>query len=372
MTMRFGIGLAVAVLATVGTAEAQRPAPAPPAPPAPPSRPASIAPPSPPSPPSPPPAYQGGAAERTERFSRRVRIGRNGRFSISNIAGDLVITAASGDEVSIDAVKRTRGDERELADVTIEVDASNNRVDVRTVYSSVPDRRRERGRFGGDGRFRGNDWVRVDYTIAVPAAVEVDAKSVSGTVKITGVQGAVRAETISGGITTTATPNLEVAKSVSGTVEINDIATDRSVAATTISGALRGRNVKARSLELRTVSGDMALTDAASERIEAQSMSGSIDFTGSLARGGRYDFNVHSGAIRLTLPDSVGFHLDAVTFNGSIRSDLPRISGSDTDRGGGRGRGRGLSVRSIQATFGDGSAMIDVRTFSGAITITKR
>src|SRR6185295_14801318 len=69
-------------------------------------------------------AYQGRnvGPEQTERFSRKVRIGRDGRVSISNISGDIVVTAGSGDEVSIDAVKRTRGDRNELAGVEIVVE----------------------------------------------------------------------------------------------------------------------------------------------------------------------------------------------------------------------------------------------------------
>src|SRR3954454_4357071 len=45
--------------------------------------------------------YQGrnNGPEQTERFSRRVKIGRDGRFSLSNISGDIVVTAGSGDEV---------------------------------------------------------------------------------------------------------------------------------------------------------------------------------------------------------------------------------------------------------------------------------
>src|SRR4051812_48546282 len=60
-------------------------------------------------------AYQGRdrGAEQTERFSRKVKVGRDGRVSIANIAGDIIVTGGSGDEVSIEAVKRTRGDRSE-------------------------------------------------------------------------------------------------------------------------------------------------------------------------------------------------------------------------------------------------------------------
>src|SRR6266850_6883668 len=69
-------------------------------------------------------AYQGRdrGPEQTERFSRKVRVGRDGRVSIANISGDIVVTSGAGDEVSIEAVKRTRGSQSELASVHIDVD----------------------------------------------------------------------------------------------------------------------------------------------------------------------------------------------------------------------------------------------------------
>src|ERR1051325_1186756 len=78
-------------------------------------------------------AYQGrnNGPEQTERFSRKVKIGRDGRFSLSNIAGDITVTAGSGDEVSIEAIKRTRGDRSELARVQITVDERGGRAGVR-------------------------------------------------------------------------------------------------------------------------------------------------------------------------------------------------------------------------------------------------
>jgi len=312
-------------------------------------------------------AQSQNATNQTERFTRKVRIGRDGRFDITNIAGEIVITGGSGDEVSIEAVKRTDGDQRELANVTIEVNAGNGRVDVRTVY---PDngRTRFRGR-----RSVGQTGVRVDYTIAVPASTEVGAKSVSGDVRISGIQGSVRVETVSGKVTASSTPRLELAKTVSGEIDVSDIDTDRALTISSISGRLRGRNVKARALELRTVSGDVSIVDAACERIDGRSLSGNVAYEGALARNGRYELTAHSGSIRLTLPESPGFSLSADTFSGTIRSDLPVTF---EDRGPARGRGRraigGISRNSIRARFGDGGAELMVRSFSGDIVISKR
>src|SRR5262245_54579989 len=123
--------------------------------------------------------YQGRQGpEQTDTFSRRVRVGRDGRVSISNISGTITVAAASGDEVSIDAVKRARGDRSQLGRVSIIVEEHPGRVDVRTEY----------GRPFADRLFRG-DSVAVDYTVVVPTGVSLDVSSISGRIKVDGVRG---------------------------------------------------------------------------------------------------------------------------------------------------------------------------------------
>src|SRR5262245_38898378 len=102
-------------------------------------------------------AYQGGAATQTERLSRRFPLGRDGRVSVQNIAGEIIVTGGSGNEVVIEAMKRTRGDQSELARVQIEIEARGGRVDIQTVHP------RQRG-----------DRVWVDYTISMPAAAALE------------------------------------------------------------------------------------------------------------------------------------------------------------------------------------------------------
>ena len=120
--------------------------------------------------------------------------------------------AGSGDEVSIDAVKRTRGDKSELDRVQIDVDERAGRVDVQTDHGQME--RRDRNDRG--------DHVSVDYTMVVPASVSVDLHSISGSVKVTGVHGSLRSETISGNVTITDAPRLETAKTVSGDVMLSE------------------------------------------------------------------------------------------------------------------------------------------------------
>jgi DUF4097 and DUF4098 domain-containing protein YvlB len=302
-------------------------------------------------------SYQGRnrGPEQTDHFSRRIKIGRNGRVSVQNISGDITVTGGPGDEVSIEAVKRARGDQSQLASVHIDVDERSGRVDIRTTHT-------ER-----------NDRVSVDYTITVPSSAGVEVKSISGTLKVANVQGAVRADTVSGNVTTSDTPRLESAKSVSGDILLSGAASDGDLSAGSVSGSVTAKGVKSRGLDLSSVSGDVIVTDVTCDRLGIKSVSGNVEYSGAITKGGRYDIASHSGNVRLTLANPSGFELNANSFSGSIRSDLPLTIGGDADR---RSRERGgrdaMNNHTIHATYGDGSATLTVRSFSGNIVIAKR
>ena len=313
--------------------------------------------------------YQGRnrGPEQSDTLSRKVRIGRTGQVTVQNISGEITVSAGSGDEVTIDAVKRGRGDRSELGRVNIVVEEHPGRVDVRTEY----------GRPGFPDRLFGSSNVSVDYTIVVPDGASVDLKSISGSIRVTGVKGSVRLQTISGNVTTTGATRVEFAKTVSGIVELSGVSFDGDLSASSISGSVRASGLKARSIDISTVSGDVALRDAALERVNARSISGSFEYSGSLDRNGRYDVNSHSGSVRFTLTGTTGFEIDAATFSGSLRSDVPLTVGGDSSpnirlgRGRGRRGGRGPGD-SLQARSGDGSARLMLRTFSGDVVIAKK
>lgn len=97
------------------------------------------------------------------------------------------------------------------------------------------------------------------------------------------------------------------------------------------------------------------------------SCSGHVTFSGTPSRSGRYEFGSHSGHVRLSLAGSAGFELNASTFSGSIRSDIPVTLGSASGR-----QRRGPSRRSIRGIVGEGGAVVSVTTFSGDIIVERR
>jgi DUF4097 and DUF4098 domain-containing protein YvlB len=295
--------------------------------------------------------------EQTETFNGTYTLGSNGSLDLTHIAGDIRVTVGRGNDVRIEAVKRVRHRDaaeakRLLGALRVEVTQAGGRLEIRTVYPRV-----NRG-------FNGS----VDYTISVPQSAAVSLKTVSGDVSVDGVRGEVRAESISGDVDVSATSNLALAKTVSGDVRARDIAA-ATLTLGTVSGTVVASGLKVRTLDASSVSGDLQLSNLEVERLTAKTLSGEIAFEGSLVRGGRYEFNAHSGNVRLLLSaNTPGFELDASTFNGSVRSDFPvtlRSTENTTER-------RGASSRAVRGTYGDASAILALRSFSGNVVITKR
>jgi DUF4097 and DUF4098 domain-containing protein YvlB len=298
--------------------------------------------------------------EQIEKVSQTHKVGEGAALDLSHIAGDIRVTGGTGSEIKIDATKRVRHRDPEqarrlLEALRVDVNNFNGRVEVRTVYP-------RRGSFGN------NVSASVDYVIAVPAGATVSLKSISGDVSVTNVRGEVRAETVSGDVNISGTPNVAIAKTISGDVTAQNIGTQTTLVLSTISGTVLGTGLKVRALEAGSVSGNVRLVGSEVERLEAKSVSGNIEFDAPLTKGGRYEFTSHSGNVRVTLSGNTGFDLDADTFSGSVRSDVPvtlRALGrtEQTRRG---------SNRAIRGTYGDASALLSVRSHSGSVVITKK
>ncbi|HYT64821.1 MAG TPA: DUF4097 family beta strand repeat-containing protein [Vicinamibacterales bacterium] len=311
-------------------------------------------------------SYQGrnrddNREEQTERTTRTLKLGANGVLGLANIAGDIVITRANGSDTTIEIVKTARGrdvnDARELLQlVQVEVTERSGRADVRTRYPSSDDARRYSRR---------NVNVSVAYNVSAPAGTRISVESISGSVKVTDIKGDVSANSVSGNIRISGAGRISAAKTISGSVEISDAQVDGALESSSVSGDVILRRVNARRIDAGSVSGNVKLDDLQCDRVSANSTSGSVGFVGALARNGRYELKSFSGEVRLYLSGNAGFEVDANSFSGDIRSDFDIVTrGTQTNR---RGRRTVLN-----GTFGDGSAVLDLTTFSGSIVISKR
>ena len=323
-------------------------------------------------------ALMGGAGEvagQTEELVRTIPMEPGGRLTLRNVEGEITVTGVDGDDLTIRATKRAgrRGgvDDDALDRVEIEIEERGNRVIVETEY---PGHRRSfleslGDLLGGGRRDRREPFVAVDYRVEIPRGAGVAIESFAGDVTVEAVDGETRVETVSGDVRLTALARLVAVESFSGDLELTDVRAGGALTARTVSGRIDIQKVRAPRLEVNAFSGAVALEGVESRRVEVETVSGPVTFDGSLASDGRYGVRSHSGRILLTVPDGSAFELEAESFSGGLRSDVPILAGP-----GGAVRqatilGRGY--RAIRGTAGGGAGTrLELSTVSGDIVIS--
>jgi DUF4097 and DUF4098 domain-containing protein YvlB len=288
-----------------------------------------------------------GEPQQTERFSKTVPLSKTGSVLVANISGEIIVKGGPGEQVVIEAVKRGRTPE-DIRQIEIDVVTLDGRVEVLT--------RHPRGVRDHHGS--------VDYTVTVPRGAAVQVKSVSGDIEVSTVDGSLRVNSVSGNVHIAAAAQLEDVRSVSGDVTVETAGSDGGFSASSTSGNVHISGVKARAIDGDSVSGDVTLTDVTCERLVAKSVSGNITFGGPLARTGRYALQSHSGDVVVTVQNNVGVEVSANSFSGDISSDLPLVM-----RGFGRDEERHRHRQEVRGTFGDGSATLELTSFSGNVRI---
>ncbi len=291
--------------------------------------------------------------EQSERIAKSFKVGPNGVLTLSNVSGDIVVQAGQGDTIAVEAIKRTRGSDSadQFARTQVEMAERADRVEVRVVYTGQ------------------RNHASVDFNVTAPVGTSLAIRSVSGDVRITGVQGDVRAESVSGDVTAVDVRRASLLKSVSGDIDVSAVKHEGELRTESVSGDVIVREAQVRGLAAETVSGELRLTNVTGDRVAAKSVSGGVDFTGPLAPGGRYEMKSHSGDVRVAIANNAGFELEANSFSGNVRSDLPLTVGGpgrEAVRAGGHGR------QAMRGVHGDGSAFLSLSSFSGSIVVTKK
>jgi DUF4097 and DUF4098 domain-containing protein YvlB len=295
-----------------------------------------------------------------EQVSRTFKVGDAATLVLANLSGDVSVVVASGNEIRVDATKYVHaggeGDPKaQLAEMKIEFEEHGSRIEVRAFPEAERRSRRLR--------------VSVDFAVSVPAATSVELRSVSGDISIADVKGEVTIEAVSGDITASNLGRPASIKTVSGDVALTNSWTEGRLGVNSVSGDVVLKMVKARTLEAGSVSGDVRWTEGACERATFSSVSGDIDVAAALAKGGRYSMKTHSGDVRLALDGKIGFALEASTFSGDVKADFPITLKGLGEEG---ERGWGPRHKNVTGVYGDGSAAIEVSSFSGSVVLVKK
>ncbi len=127
------------------------------------------------------------AGDASEKFQQAYALNAGGTVSLQNINGSVKITTWDKNEVKIEAVKYA-DDKKDLDNLKIEIDASNDIVAIHTRYPEERDEHHSHG-------------YEVEYTLTIPKGANLDKVDlINGEIDISGVTGMVAASTVNGAI----------------------------------------------------------------------------------------------------------------------------------------------------------------------------
>jgi DUF4097 and DUF4098 domain-containing protein YvlB len=257
-----------------------------------------------------------------------------GSVEIVNVAGSVEVQGWDKPEVEVSG---TAGDQVERVDVT----GSGGMTSIRVVEH-------EHGgmNMGGDGS--------ANLIIRIPAKSRVSATMVSSNLKVTGLQGDVKLQTVSGDLSGDAGGDVH-ASTVSGTVRLT-ARTAKMTEIKTISGDVT-LNGGGGELEVTTVSGDVHLQLATLTRMRLKSISGDMSASLALSPDGQLEGESISGTVTLDFAGAPAADFDLQSFSGDIENCFgPKVIESR------HGPGSRLNFKN-----GDGSAHVRVSTKSGDV-----
>lgn len=183
------------------------------------------------------------ATASAQDFEKSYRVGAGGQVKVSNVSGDVVVTAYDGDAIIVRGIKKGRDSDR----VEIEDKSSNDRVDIGVRYPK-----------------QCNCDASVRFEVRVPRSINYNFdgfSSVSGNVEVSGVTGRLRASAVSGDVRV---------KNVSGSANVSSVSGDVDVEVDRLDGS--------DDMKFASVSGDVTvkLPSSLDAEVDISSLSGSI------------------------------------------------------------------------------------------------
>lgn len=252
-----------------------------------------------------------GKSVEEEVVERSVEFAPGERLTIVNVNGDISVNSWDRHEVKLKAVKRARAESEEAARLllektTVQFDRNEAGVDIRTEAPKKPGRNRN---------------VSVAYAVTVPKGIDLELKTVNGTIDVKDISGAVDAKTTNGRI------------GLSGIV-----------------GAIQAK----------TTNGKIGLLEVLGP-INAKTTNGSVEVAVGGSGEQQHEFRAATtnGGIEVTLPKGLKANLKASTVNGKINTDFPITV-------------KGLISKSVDGVINGGGELIHLKTVNGSIRLKER
>jgi hypothetical protein len=183
---------------------------------------------------------------------------------------------------------------------------------------------------------------------SIDTVKSVSVKIIEGSISIRNVKGGVKAEAYQGDVMLESSNGQITLQTTTGNIVAFDVNPGE------IGDLLRAK----------TSSGAISLQRVSHRQIEANSISGSVNFDGSFLTGGIYNFKTSNGSIRLQLPEKSSCMVSASFGFGTFNyGGMPFEVLTESLLPGGK---------NIVGKIGDGDANVSVTTSNGSIVIKKQ
>lgn len=193
-------------------------------------------------------------ADETEKFERTYPMTANGRVSVSNINGSIVVEAWDRNEVKFEYTKIADTKER-LADLEVEIDARADFFRAETNYDNFKTR-------GNSEGWKNNGKLSVEFKLSVPrGAILNEIETVNGSVNVSNFVNITRASAVNGAV---------IAENIRGTAKLS-----------TVNGEVKAdfdRLESGSKISLETVNGrvNLVIPSDSNATVRAESLNGNI------------------------------------------------------------------------------------------------
>lgn len=309
-------------------------------------------------------------AQRAEgSFQRTLSVSGQPDIEVVTGSGQIDVRPGSGGSIEISA--RVRADDSWGSRRRSSLSAAER---VRRIEANPPiEQSGATVRIGHIADEELRDGVSISYTLRVPAASALRARTGSGSQEIEGVGGGVDASSGSGSLRLRDVGTRLRASTGSGSISAETVrggfhATtgSGSITASGVSGPVVAKTGSGGIDVAQTAGGDVQVSSGSGTvrlrgvrgAVAADTASGGLSIEGELT--GDWQLSAASGSIDIRLPQNQGFQLDANTGSGGIDVDFPVTVTGRIDR------------RSLRGAVQGGGPLLRVRTSSGGISIQKR
>jgi len=265
-------------------------------------------------------------------------VARGAEIDVENIAGSLTFIGWDAAEVQIEG---TLGDGVE----GIDVEVKDGGVSIEVEY---------------DENYHGRQSTSTDLVIRVPSSSPLNVETISASIQVSGVSGALDLASVSGKIEVADMPEGLDVENVSGSISV-DNAPDKADLAS-VSGSIRiGTALGA--LDAENVSGSILIESGALSGADVETVSGNITCKAVPGPVGDIDMETMSGTITLFVDAGAVASFDLETFSGSIVNQIgpePRKTSKYTPE------------KELHFNTGTGGPSISLTSFSGTIKLMTR